>query len=149
MNVFKVDLNDGAVARARSPQVTAMNVHNTAAYGVDLLCLLGNRFLLGLAASTPDGSKSGTGKPIKKSDGFGYFSIPDITQDAANPEVFVKMLPAGGTTFFVFVGALTDFELNLVVGDTVTQKILQIDRPKQTVSGGVLQLCGGVAAPQF
>lgn len=144
LNVFTFDVDDGTPS-ARAIALTGAAdapVHTTSSCGVELLCLLNDRFIMALAAQTPDGSKSGLGQPIKKSDGFGYFSIPSITQDPNNPEAFVKLLNAGGSTYFIFLGALTDFELALAVKDTVTGKVVNLSRPKST-------LCGKAALENF
>jgi sugar lactone lactonase YvrE len=86
------------------------------------LCLNANRFSVTLHARDQRSNNEGDGLPHKVNPIFGYFSIPALTGNDANPEVFVKVLdgrPVNGS-FWVFYGGLTDLDYTLSVLDTVT-----------------------------
>ena len=57
------------------------------------------------------------GHPIRQGDGFGYFSVPDLTSDPDDPEVVVKLLDSreSGGSVALFHSALTDLEYELTV----------------------------------
>jgi sugar lactone lactonase YvrE len=117
------------------PRVTA---NPEATCGVDALCLSSNRFTLTLSAKDPRTQATGNGKAIPQTDLFGYFSIPDLTSNPDNPEVFVKLLdgrPVNGK-FWVFYGGLTDFEYTLTVTDTETQATKQYFKEGGSFCGG-------------
>ncbi len=62
------------------------------------------------------------GQALPQSDVFGYFSLPGLTGNPDNPEVFVKILdgtPINGQ-FWVFYGHLTDLEYTLSVTEVAT-----------------------------
>lgn len=95
------------------------------------LCLNEGRFEVSLSATDPRTGDTGAGQSVRQNDIFGYFSIPELTQDPSNPEVFVKVLdgrPVNGK-FWVFYGSLTDFELTLTVLDTATQTSASYTKP--------------------
>ena len=58
--------------------------------GPNVLCLSGGRFKVELAARDQRTDNRGPGVSIPQSDLFGYFSIPALTGNASNAEVFVK-----------------------------------------------------------
>lgn len=121
-------------------------VKSTATCGVDALCLLNKHFLVVLAAADPRSGKQGTGKALAKNDLFGYFSIPDLTGDPNNPEVFVKMLdgrPVNGK-YWIFIGGLTDFELLVRVYDLTTSPLQFKDLHRDGLS-----VCGGADTSIF
>lgn len=105
------------------------------------LCLIGNRFEATLVARDQRTGNTGTGTPLPESDIFGYFSIPALTNNATNPEVFVKVLDAGGK-FWVFYGGLTDFEFTLSIRDTTTGVV-------KTYFKAAGSLCGGADTNAF
>jgi len=76
-------------------------------------------FRLRLTARDPRSGKVAVGHPIRHGDLFGYFSIPDLTSDADDPEVVVKLLDSreSGGAVALFHGALTDFQYELTVTD--------------------------------
>ncbi len=66
---------------------------------------------------------TGAGVALPQTDTFGYFSLPTITDNPSNPEVFVKILdgrPINGA-YWVFYGHLTDLIYDLTVTDNVNQ----------------------------
>lgn len=82
------------------------------------LCLNASRYRVTLTAKDPSG-KQGQGQPTQQSDLFGYFSLPALTNDATNPEVFVKTLgPVNGVPW-VFYAGLTNLDYSLTVVDTL------------------------------
>ena len=76
-------------------------------------------FRLRLTARDPRSGKVAVGHPIRHGDLFGYFSIPDLTSDADDPEVVVKLLDSreSGGSVALFHGALTDLQYELTVTD--------------------------------
>ncbi len=106
------------------------------------LNLFASRFSLTMAAQDPRSGGLGCGLALPKTDIFGYYSIPDLTSNPSNPEVFTKMLDArqfDNGNFWIFVGRLTDFSVALRVDDRQTQKSFLTDPP---MPGG--NLCGAV-----
>ncbi len=84
------------------------------------LCFQLGRFSATLTAQDPRTGKTGGGQAIPQNDLFGYFSIPALTNDPSNPEVFVKVLDGRTVNgrFWVFYGGLTDLQYTLTVRDT-------------------------------
>lgn len=135
--VFSIDAAPSAALLGRIPGPTAT-------CGADALCLLSRRFTVVLAASDPRTGKTATGTALVKNDLFGYFSIPGLTGNPTNPEVFVKMLDARTLNgkYWIFLGSLTDFELLVRVVDNTTGVVNDYHRP-----GG--SLCGGADTSAF
>jgi PKD repeat protein len=75
-----------------------------------------------LSATDPRTGATGQGQVISQTDIYGLFSIPDITGNAGNPEVIVKMVDASGIgqSYWVFYGALTDLTYTLTVTEVAT-----------------------------
>ncbi|MGH9364985.1 MAG: hypothetical protein ACRD1B_06945, partial [Thermoanaerobaculia bacterium] len=68
------------------------------------------------------GNVTGPGIALPQNDLFGYFSLPALTSNASNPEVFVKILdgrPINGK-YWVFYGHLTDLIYDLTVRENAT-----------------------------
>ncbi len=109
---------DLAPADALEAQV---GTRQSAAPGAQTLSLLGGRFAISLEARTRSG-RVAAGVPISSGDRFGFFSLPDITGDAALPELVVKMLDGRGfnDAFWVFHSSLTGLEYTLTVRDAQT-----------------------------
>jgi hypothetical protein len=86
------------------------------------LCLIDGRFKVALFARDPRSGNNGAGQPVPENDLFGYFSIPVLTGNPNNLEVFVKILDARTVngSFWIFFGSLTDFEYTLIVTDQTT-----------------------------
>jgi len=103
------------------------------------LCLdAAHGFTLTLAAVDQRTSRTGNGQAIPQSDVFGYFSIPAITNDPTNPEVFVKVLDGRAINghFWVFYGGLTDLQYTITVREVLTGKIKTYFKPMGSASGG-------------
>jgi hypothetical protein len=75
-----------------------------------------------LATNQHNNNVTGAGVSLPQTDTFGYFSLPTLTNDPSNPEVFVKILDGRGVTgsYWVFYGHLTDLIYDLTVRDNVT-----------------------------
>ena len=108
------------------------------------LCLLDGQFALSLTATDPRTGATAAGKPIPQNDLFGYFSIPGLTNNPDNPEMFVKMLDgrAVNNRYWAFYGGLTDFEVTLNVRDTGTGT-------QRTYTKQGLSFCGGADTSAF
>lgn len=88
----------------------------------DTLPLLGGRFRVTLGARDHRSGRTASGVAIPQNDLFGYFSIPGLTGDVNNPEIFVKVIDGRAVNgkFWVFYGGLTDLEFTLNVTDVST-----------------------------
>lgn len=110
--------------------------------GTNKLCLLSNRFEVTLTARDPRTNNTGVGQAVSISNnpatGFGYFSIPALTGDPANAEILVKMLDATSFSnyFWVFYGALTDFDVTITVRDTTTGRVKTYQKAPLGLVGG-------------
>lgn len=82
----------------------------------------GHPFRVTLGARDPRTGVAAAGLAARDSDRFGTFSLPDLTGDTSNPEVFVKIVDGRAVNgrFWVFYGALTDVEYDLSVTDEAT-----------------------------
>jgi PKD repeat protein len=75
-----------------------------------------------VATNQHNNNVQGNGQAIPQNDLFGYFSLPSLTNEPSNPEVFVKILdgrPINGQ-FWVFYGHLTDLIYDLSVTEVGT-----------------------------
>jgi len=82
----------------------------------------GHPFTVRLTATDQRTGRTAPGQAIPQNDLFGYFSIPVLTGNADNPEVFVKILdgtPVNGE-FWVFYGHLTDLVYDITVTEVAT-----------------------------
>ena len=88
----------------------------------DALSLLSDRFHLSLSATDPHTGRAVTGLAIPRQDGFGYFSLPDLTGNPELPEVFVKMIDGrtSNHSFWIFLSGMTDVAYTLTVLDTAS-----------------------------
>jgi PKD repeat protein len=83
--------------------------------------------------------KTGGGFALPQTDVFGFFSLPDITSDPENPEVFLKVLdgtPVNGK-YWVFYGGLTDLEYTLTVTENATGQQKTYFKQAGSAEGGV------------
>lgn len=102
------------------------------------LFLNSGQFRVSLCAKNPRNGATGRGIATPFNNIVGYFSIPDLTQDSTNFEVFVKILdgrPINGK-FWVFYGGLTDFELTITVTQVSTGAVKTYTRPGLQYGGG-------------
>jgi PKD repeat protein len=87
-----------------------------------LRILSAHPFEVTVSATDPRTGKTGLGQVLLQTDIYGLFSIPDITGNAGNPEIIVKMVDASGIgqNYWVFYGALTDLSYTLSVTEVAT-----------------------------
>ena len=101
-------------------------------------------FTITLAATDQRTGRTGPGVATQMNDIFGYFSIPSITGNPSNPEVFVKILDGIGVNgrYWFFYGGLTDLEYTL----TVTEDASGLTKTYTKVAGSA---CGGFDTEAF
>ena len=82
--------------------------------------------------------KTSGGFALPQTDIFGFFSLPGITNDPENPEVFLKVLdgtPVNGQ-YWVFFGGLTDLEYTLTVTEDATGRQKSYFKRAGSTEGG-------------
>lgn len=97
--------------------------HIAATAPVDTLVLqAAHPFTITLSARDPRTNATGTGLAIPQNDIFGFFSIPTLTGNSSNPEVFIKIIDgrALNNSYWVFYNGLTDLEYTLTVRENAT-----------------------------
>lgn len=75
-----------------------------------------------VATDQHNGNVQGNGVALPQTDTFGYFSLPSITNNPSNPEIFIKILdgrPVNGF-WWVFYGHLTDLIYDISVKENAT-----------------------------
>ena len=102
------------------------------------LALMSNRFGMTLTARDPRTGKAGSGVTLAKNDESGFYTLPALTGDQNNVEVFVKVVNATSLDghYWIFFGGLTDFEYTLTVVDTRTGKLRNYTKPAGSACGG-------------
>ena len=95
-------------------------------------------FTITLAATDQRTGRTGSGVATAVNDLWGYFSIPAITNNPGNPEVFVKMLDGTGLNgrYWFFYGGLTDLEYTLTVRESATGLTKTYTKPAGSECGG-------------
>ena len=102
-----------------------------------LLALNNNRFNVTLNAQDQRSGRTAAGVALLQTPVFGYFSLPDLTGNPNNPEVFVKILgPVSGGGYWVFFGGLTDVEYTISVVDSFTGKLTTYHKDPGSAKGG-------------
>ena len=98
----------------------------------------GRAFTVILEATDQRSGRTGPGLAIPGSTVFGYFSLPAITGNPGNPEVFVKMLDGTAINgeYWFFYGGLTDLEYTLTVTDDATGQSKTYSKPAGSECGG-------------
>ena len=87
------------------------------------LCLSNSRYRVTMNARTPSGQAGDGDNAVLQSSVFGYFSLPTLTADPSNPEVFVKIVePAAGRPW-VFYAGLTNLDYTVTVSDNAGSAI--------------------------
>ena len=120
----------------------ASDGYNVYEYQVEELSVLlldpGRSFSVTLTATDQRTGRTGRGVALSASSVFGYFSIPAITGNPGNPEVFVKMLDGTPVNdrYWFFYGGLTDLEYTLTVTDNVTGAVRTYSKPAGSECGG-------------
>jgi PKD repeat protein len=87
-----------------------------------LRILSAHPFEVTVSATDPRTGNTALGQVLLQTDIYGIFSVPDITGNAGNPEIIVKMVDASGIgqSYWVFYGALTDLKYTLSVREVAT-----------------------------
>jgi hypothetical protein len=102
------------------------------------LCLEAGAFSVELHARDQRSKAEGRGVAMPQNDISGYFSLPSLTGDEGNPEVFVKVLDGRGVNgyFWLFYSGLTDLEYTVTVTDHRTGERKQYVKPAGSKCGG-------------
>ena len=97
-----------------------------------------HRFSITLSATDQRTGRTGSGVATQMNDLWGYFSIPAITANPSNPEVFVKLLDATSINghYWFFYGGLTDLEYTLTVKEDATGRSKMYTKPAGNECGG-------------
>ena len=95
-------------------------------------------FTVSLSATDPHTGQAAPGVPTQVNDLWGYFSIPAITGNPNNPEVFVKLLDGTAINgeYWFFYGGLTNLEYTLTVTDFITGARKTYTKPAGSECGG-------------
>ena len=95
-------------------------------------------FIATVQARNQRNGQTGPGFAIPQTDIFGYFSLPALTRNPSNPEVFVKVIDGNFLNghFWVFYGGLTDLEYTLTVQDALTGETKSYLKPAGSAEGG-------------
>ncbi len=113
--------------------------HIDATAAVDTLVLsAAHPFTITVTARDPRTGTTGTGLAIPENDIFGFFSIPAITGNSSNPEVFVKIIDgrAFNNAYWVFYNGLTDLEYTLTVRENGTGRTKTYLKPAGNAACG-------------
>jgi hypothetical protein len=92
------------------------------------------------ATNQHSGNAQGAGLALPQTDTFGYFSLPSITGNASNPEVFVKILDARivNGNYWVFYGHLTDLIYDITVTENATGRTKTYHKDAGVTPGGAI-----------
>lgn len=92
------------------------------------------------ATNQHNGNVQGAGLALAQTDTFGYFSLPSITGNASNPEVFIKILDARGVNgnYWVFYGHLTDLIYDITVTENATGRTKTYHKDAGVTPGGAI-----------
>ena len=95
-------------------------------------------FTVKVTATDQRTGRTGPGQAIPQNDLFGFFSLPALTNNPDNPEVFVKILdgtPINGE-FWVFYGHLTDLIYDVTVTEVATGIVKTYHKDAGNSAGG-------------
>ncbi len=95
-------------------------------------------FTVSLSATDPHTGQAAAGVATQANDLWGYFSIPAITNNPNNPEIFVKLLDGTAINgeYWFFYGGLTNLEYTLTVTDVATGAQKTYTNPAGSECGG-------------
>jgi len=127
-----IDANGTHLYAASTAGVFVLNLNHT------LTLNAAHPFRITLTATDQRTGRTGAGVATKANDLWGYFSLPAISGNPNNPEVFVKMLDgtALNGAYWFFYGGLTDLEYTLTVTDVATGKQKTYAKPAGSECGG-------------
>ena len=106
----------------------------------------GEDFRISLEARDQRSGRTSAGLAVAHTDDFAWFSLPGLTGNTDNPEVFVKVVDgrAVNGNFWVFYGGLTDVEYTV----SVTQESTSLLRTYRKEAGGACGAFDTVAFPR-
>ncbi len=112
------------------------------------LSLLSGRFSVALEARFPDTGRIVRGTVLASGDGYGLFSLPEVSGDPQFPEVAVKMLDGRSLTggFWFFHSGLTSLDYVLTVVDSATGAVRTYDSPSAFCGAADLHAFAGAPA---
>jgi hypothetical protein len=119
-------------AFAATPAPHALAKRGSCAAGSNTLCLLDQRFAVSVNWTNQFNDTSGLGSPRNLSDQSGLFSFTDPT----DVELVMKAVDFSDRTAF-FWAALSDFEYDIIVTDTVGGTMRTYHNPAGTYCGGL------------
>jgi hypothetical protein len=90
-----------------------------------------NRVAVSLTWRNQYNGATGVGTPVQQMDQYGYFWF----DSPGNPEVFIKVLDFGGTSYLVFHSALSDLEYTVNFRVVRTGIVYTSNRPPGSVCG--------------
>ena len=102
------------------------------------------------AKDTGRTGKTGPGLAIPQNDIFGFFSIPSITGNTSNPEVFVKVIDGRSLNgfYWIFSNGLSDLEYTLTVTEVATGAVKTYFKPFGSASAcGTFDTSAFASAP--
>jgi hypothetical protein len=120
------------MAAAAAPAAKAIEKRGTCAPSSSTLCLLNRRFAVNVDWMNQFNGDSGLGSPRSLSDQSGLFSFTDPT----DVELVMKVVDFGDRTAF-FWSALSDFEYDLTVTDTIGGTSKTYHNPAGNYCGGL------------
>ncbi len=121
-------------------RVIALPAGSVGIYRLDLNCLIGdpgifctpstttlclhNRFSARVTVNPDNPSSTVEATAVPDGDLYGFFSLPELTNDRLNPEVFVKILDGRAINgrWWIFFGGLTGFDYEITIRDNFTKR---------------------------
>ena len=133
----------GTVVRAATTGA-GVQEYEFGAPGATISTAPGEDFRISLEARDQRTGRTSAGLAVAHTDDFAWFSLPDLTGNTDNPEVFVKVVDgrAVNGNFWVFYGGLTDVEYTV----SVTQESTSLLRTYRKEAGGA---CGAFDTEAF
>ena len=134
VNALTLDASAGYLYAATSTGVFAYQFPGPGTLVLDVA----HPFTITLSATDQRTGHTGAGVATQVNDLWGYFSIPAITGNPNNLEVFVKMLDgtALNGSYWFFYGGLTDLEYTLTVTEDATGHQRTYTKPAGSECGG-------------
>jgi hypothetical protein len=143
---LNVGLPDASAIRGLAIDATGMSLYAATPSGIyqyqlsDTVLTLNapHLFTVTLSATDQRTGHTGAGVATPVNDLWGYFSIPAITGNPSNPEVFVKILDGTAINgrYWFFYGGLTDLEYTLTVTENATGLQRTYTKPAGSECGG-------------
>ena len=134
VNALALDASGGYLYAATNSAVFAYTFVDAGTLVLDAA----HPFSVTLSATDPHNGQAAPGVAMQVNDLWGYFSIPAITSNPSNPEVFVKMLDGTAINgeYWFFYGGLTNLAYTLTVTDAATGAQKTYTKPAGSECGG-------------